>query len=231
MVLLPGMDGTGKLFAPFLKQFSDPEHVTVVIYPLDKHIPFEQLADYIIPLLPTDKPLVILGESYSGPVALTLAAGDELDICGIILVASFAKYPASFLKSISKWLPLSLLLRLPIPDFAIRYYCFGSKTNKTLSTLLRDSIHANTPNVMALRIHDGASVDVTTVLDAINVPCLYIAASDDNLVPSSVISHLKIHLPDLEVVTIQGSHFILQAQPAACVDVINDFLFRTIHID
>ncbi len=150
-MLLPGLDGTGKLFEPFIKQFPDPSSVTVISYPMDRYIPFEQLVDYIVPLLPTDRPLAILGESYSGPAALSLAARNDIDIRKVILVATFAKYPASFLKTISKLLPLSLLFRLPIPNFVIRYYCFGNATDKTLYAMLRGSVAANKPKVLAKR--------------------------------------------------------------------------------
>lgn len=224
LILLPGLDGTGKLFDPFIKQFPDPTRVTVISYPMDKYILFAQLVDYIVPLLPADRPLAILGESYSGPVALSLAARNDIDIRKVILVATFAKYPASFLKTISRLLPLSLLSRLPIPDFVMKHYCFGNATDKTLYTMLRDSVTANKPKVLARRAHDGTSVDVTSSLAGIKVPCLYIAASDDKLVPAAAIDHLRRHLPDLSVATIQGAHFILQVQPRACFEAVNNFL-------
>lgn len=227
LVLLPGLDGTGKLFCPFIQQFPDPSRITMIRYPMDQHIPYAQLADYIVPLLPTGKPLAILGESYSGPVALRLATREDIDVHKIILVATFAKYPASFLKTVSKWLPLSLLFRLPIPDVVIRHYCFGSAVTKTLSTLLREAVKANKPSVLALRARDGSRVDVTALLAQINVPCLYIAASDDKLVPQKAIDHLKQHLPDLTVVTVPGSHFILQVQPEACFQIVHNFLYAT----
>jgi len=224
LVLLPGLDGTGNLFSPFLKQFSDQSCATVIPYPLDHYIPFEHLADYIISLLPKNKPIIILGESYSGPVALSLASRKDIDIQAVILVATFAKYPPSFLKTISKWLPLSLFLQLPIPDFVIRRFCFGSATNKTLSLMLRNAVKANTPNVLAKRARDGASIDVTKLLNEIKIPCLYIAATDDKMVPNKAIDILKRNLSNLEVVTIEGSHFILQVQPEGCYKVINKFL-------
>jgi len=224
LVLLPGLDGTGKLFEPFIKQFHDSSRITVVTYPVNRHIPFSKLADYIIPLLPKNKPLAILGESYSGPIVLSLAASNNLDIQCIILVATFAKYPDSFLKTISKWLPLSLLLRLPIPDFLIKYFCFAEATTAALSSMLRESVRANMPRVLAQRAHDGATIDVTQQLSNISTPCLYIAASKDMLVPASAITYLKKHLADLEIITIDGAHFILQVQPSACFDAIDSFI-------
>lgn len=228
LILLPGLDGTGKLFDTFLKQFPDPSSITVITYPMDKHIPFEQLADYIIPLLPANKELIILGESYSGPVAINLAARDDLDIVAVILVATFAKYPASLLNSLSKHLPLSLLFRLPIPDFIIRQFCFGSRGDKTLYKQLRDSVTANRADVLAKRVNEVSSIDVTTLLEKIKVPCLYIAATDDNLVPATAIEHLKRHLAQLQVITLEGKHFILQCQPNASYEAVETFLCENV---
>ena len=227
MVLFPGLDGTGKLFGPFIRQFPHTAHVTVIPYPKDRHIPFKQFGDYIVPLLPKGKPLVILGESYSGPVVLSLAARSDINVVKVILVATFARYPASFLKSLSKWLPLSLLLRLPIPEFIIRHYCFGDATTKALSTLLRESVSENKPDVLAMRAREGSLVDVSDLLADIKVPCLYIAASNDKLVPAKAVTHLQSHLFDLKVVTLKGTHFILQTQPKVCFEVVSDFICKT----
>lgn len=226
-MLFPGLDGTGKLFGPFIRQFPHTAHVTVIPYPKDRHIPFKQFGDYIVPLLPKGKPLVILGESYSGPVVLSLAARSDINVVKVILVATFARYPASFLKSLSKWLPLSLLLRLPIPEFIIRHYCFGDATTKALSTLLRESVSENKPDVLAMRAREGSLVDVSDLLADIKVPCLYIAASNDKLVPAKAVTHLQSHLFDLKVVTLKGTHFILQTQPKVCFEVVSDFICKT----
>lgn len=223
-VLLPGLDGTGQLFKPFIDQFSASDSVTVIQYPPDRHIPFASLADYIIPLLPTGKPLVLLGESYSGPVVLNLAARGDLNIHALVLAATFARYPASFMKRVARFLPLSLLLRLPVPQFVIRIFCFGEWANEELSKLLRESVRANSPDVLAKRARSGSNVDVTGLLSNVNVPCLYLSASNDKLVPAGALQDLIKLLPDLEVVTIEGPHFILQTRPERCFTAIRDFL-------
>jgi pimeloyl-ACP methyl ester carboxylesterase len=224
LVLFPGLDGTGELFKPFIQEFQDPSRVTVIQYPMDRHIPFQQLGDYIVPLLPKGRPLVILGESYSGPVVLSLAARTDINVQKVILVATFAKYPGSLLKSLSKWLPLSLLFRLHIPTFIIRRFCFGSADSKNLRSLLRDAVRQNHPYILARRAREGANVDVTEILTKIKMPCIYIAASHDSLVPAEAIDYLKKHLPGLHVITLPGSHFILQTQPKACFEAVSRFL-------
>lgn len=95
LVLLPGLDGTGKLFKPFIEQMESTDEITVVSYSTQVHKPFEALVDYVISLLPVNRPLVILGESFSGPVAIRIAARSHLNIQGLVLAATFAKYPVT----------------------------------------------------------------------------------------------------------------------------------------
>lgn len=226
LVLLPGLDGTGELFSPFIETFPDRDRISVISYPTDYHIPFEQLEDYIIARLPNDRPMIILGESYSGPVALKLAARNDLNILAVILVATFARFPLTPIKFVSRLLPLSLLLRLPIPAFIIRYFCFGAKTTQALSQQLRNSVRSNKPGILARRARDGATVNVTSLLGNINKPCLYIRASKDKLVPVQAMYELQGYLPDLVTMTIDGPHFILQTEPQKCRKTIQGFLHK-----
>lgn len=228
LILLPGLDGTGRLFEPFVKEFSDQSAIRIIAYPPDKHIPFELLPDYIVPQLPVDVPLAILGESYSGPVALSLACRNDVNVHRIILVASFAKYPFTPLTLLALCLPLSWLFRLPLPDFVLRYFCFGSHTNTHLSDLLRQAVASNDPGVLAKRARQGSRVDVTGLLADLQIPCLYIAASQDKLVSPRAIRLLEHHLSRLQVKTLPGPHFILQTQTKACATIVRDFLTSTI---
>jgi hypothetical protein len=52
-------------------------------------------------------------------------------------------------------------------------------------------------------------------------------AENDRLVPSSCIDDLKKCAPLLEVKRIKAPHFILQAQPQACLDAIEEFISLT----
>ena len=168
--------------------------------------------------------MVLLGESYSGPIALTLATRTGIDVRAVVLVATFSRYPISALKVISRFLPLSLVLRLPIPDFVIRYFCFGDTKDQTLYDELRHSVKSNQPSVLAERARDGASIDVTEQLGLITVPCLYIAASKDRMVPNRAVQHLQGKIKHLCVHQLDGPHFILQTRPRECYELIASFV-------
>jgi pimeloyl-ACP methyl ester carboxylesterase len=74
LVLLPGLDGTGKLFAEFLKVIESRIDTLVVAYPSDTPMSYDELERLVLASLPADRPFVLLGESFSGPLAIRIAA-------------------------------------------------------------------------------------------------------------------------------------------------------------
>lgn len=73
-MLLPGLDGTGDLFGPLLPFLGDSTPTLVVRYPPDVPLGYAALTDLARASLPSDGPFFLLGESFSGPVAVKLAA-------------------------------------------------------------------------------------------------------------------------------------------------------------
>ena len=95
IVLLPGLDGTGILFKPFLKE--TPTTNDVLVIPLDQ-IPKTDViaqAEYVESKLP-NQPFVLIAESYSGRVAYELITkSNKCDIVHVVFVASFLSNPSS----------------------------------------------------------------------------------------------------------------------------------------
>lgn len=90
--------------------------------------------------------------------------------------------------------------------------------------MLRDSIKANKLNILAKRAYEGAAIDVTGLLSKINVRCLSISASNDKIVSKNAAKYLNTYIHDVKSVTISGPHFILQTQPKACFEVVQQWL-------
>ena len=92
LVLLPGMDGTGELFAPFIAAL-DGWPTTVISYPPDREMEYAGHEAHARARLPLDGDYVLLAESFSGPVGIALAASRPRGLRGLILCASFAVNP------------------------------------------------------------------------------------------------------------------------------------------
>jgi len=91
------MDGTGDLFAPFCAALGDEYETIIVRYPPNEILGYGELTALAQSCLPGDRPFVLLAESFSGPVAITLAAEKRNGLAGLILCASFARNPRPFL--------------------------------------------------------------------------------------------------------------------------------------
>lgn len=126
IVLLPGMDGTGELFSPFLASLGSEFETLIIRYPTNRPLGYGELAALTQSQLPTDKQYVLLAESFSGPIAISIAASNPIGLAGIILCASFAKNPRPKLRYLMPllaivppgWIPRAVLSQLFFGRFA-----------------------------------------------------------------------------------------------------------------
>src|SRR5262249_50071901 len=100
LVLLPGLDGTGDFFEPLLSALGESVRTRLVRYPVGSCHTYDSCRELVRAELPSDGPYVLLGESFSGPVAIALAAQAPRGLAGVILSSSFAKNPRPLLSLI-----------------------------------------------------------------------------------------------------------------------------------
>ena len=94
IVLLPGLDGTGLMFKPFIDVLPKDIEPLVISYPNDKRLGYEELIEYVLTELPDNDDYILIGESFSGPVAYQLALRKPENLRAVIFVASFLSRPA-----------------------------------------------------------------------------------------------------------------------------------------
>ncbi len=224
LVFMPGMDGTGLSFEPLLPFLSKDTKVTIVRYPTDKLLSFEETVECAAAQIEASDPPIVIAESFSGPVAIQLIGSGRVKAKALILCATFAKSPRPIVWRIMSFLRLPLLIR---PDMPKRFFKIVIGEDKLIAELLPlwKKVHANVPaRIMNHRLKIINSVNVTKWLKKLEVPCCYLQATNDRLVPSSCIEDIKKCAPLLEIKKINAPHFILQAQPRECLNAIDDFL-------
>lgn len=224
IVLLPGLDGTGTLFENFAIALGSDYRVKIVRYPASEPLGYPELENVARSSLPEAGSFVILGESFSGPIAVALAnsCSSHGQCKGLIMCCSFVRNPypfTSFLKPFINILPIS-----STSTGLLRKVLLGKFNSETLRSKLAQAIAQVSPSVIRARLRAVIEIDVSTKLAALNIPVLYLRASHDRVVPGSaskIISKLK---PDVSIVQLEAPHFLLQAVPDEASQVVIDFI-------
>ncbi len=223
LVLLPGLDGTGELFHPLLAELPGWIRPVVVAYPRDRELGYAELLPVAAGFLPTDAPFVILGESFSGPLAVVLAAGGPAGLKGVILCASFVKKPFRTLPAWLGALCIGPIFRLWPIVLRIRSLPTRGELRGLLPLALA-AIRSVRPGVIAARARAIMKVDVEKQLRALEVPLLYLQALRDPLIRKHNAEGIGRIRPDSRLAQIDTRHFLLQLEPKRAVEEIVSFL-------
>jgi len=222
IVLLPGMDGTGEFFHPFLSAAKDEFRTIIVRYPTDRALAYSQLVSFVASHLPNDAPFVLLAESFSGPVAISLAAGKPDGLVGLILCATFAQNPRPRLRFLVPLLELIPLRWLPDPVLTLLF--FGRFATPALVGELKQILAKVDDAVLHQRLRALLDVDVTDELKRIDMPSLYITAREDRLIPSKATRPFQQLSPKWQITEITGPHLLMQSVPRDVVRAVRNFL-------
>lgn len=222
LVLLPGLDGTGLLFKDFLASLNQEIKPIMVSYPPDAVLDYFELETYVRTFLPRGQSYFILGESFSGPIAISIAASSPPGLVGVILCCSFAKNPIPLLA------PLRFVLNkvpVPVPTISLlSYFLLGRFAVPPLRTALSRALDNVAHAVLRARARAVLTVDNSGLLSSIRVPMLYLRAKEDRVVPQAS-SELVVSLaPHTQVREFSSPHFLMQVLPAQVADTVIDFM-------
>ena len=223
LVLLPGLDGTGDLFAPLIDALQGIS-TQVIRYPPDRPMSYAAHEDCARAELPRDEDYVLLAESFSGPVGITLAAERPPRLKGLVLCVSFVSNPLPVFGGLAR-----LVERLPavrMPPMLAEPWLHAGRGTPALRRLHAAAMARVAAPVLRARVAALLSVDRRAELRRIAVPMLYLRATRDRLVPSSAARRVLEVRPDVQLVEIAGPHMLLQTEPVACAEALREFLRR-----
>lgn len=225
LVLLPGLDGTGLLFADFvaeLKQLAPEIEPIVVRYPTDHALGYVELEGIAREAIPTGEPFVLLGESFSGPVAISIAASRPAGLVGLVLVCTFAKYPRQLFRRLQQLAPL-----VPVKGRVVslaRKIAAHQPISAAVQAKLMEASGKVSNEVFRYRISELLKIDVSEKLSEIEVPILDLRALKDGVVPNRAARDIRRLGRRVSVVEMEGPHFILQALPRETAVAVRDFV-------
>ena len=228
LLLLPGLDGTGCLLESFVRELPAWISSRIISYPCDKRISYAELEARVWQSLPDGGgTYALLAESFSGPVAMRLAARRPSGLIALILVASFARSPVPDVVRLLRPLIGSYLFWRPCPRFLMRRYLVGEDASPELISTVLAALRRVNPGVLAARLRDVLAAGAENDFASCRVPTLYVRGTRDRLLPRSLVGELRSLRPDLECMELDAPHFVLQRQPAAAAKIVAEFSMRS----
>ena len=208
IVLVPGIDGTAELFYRQIPVLA--EHFEVVTFPLpdDPQVSMDDLADDLARVVDevAQHGALLLGESFGGALSMHLALRHPPSVKGLVVVNSFPY--------------LENRLQLAIAPHLVRLIPWGAMPAvRRLTEHRLHSVHALDDDLAEFRRHsrtigrDGyirrlelvAAHDVRDDLHRIAVPTLFVAGTDDRLVPSARwATYMADRVPEGESLLLDG---------------------------
>lgn len=207
VVALPGLDGTGALLVPF----AEASGARIVSYPPDRELTFDEYV--AIAARDVDRDTILVAESFSGPVAVRIAANQQ--VRALVLVASFVTPP---LPRVLRALPLATLARLQVPDWLLSYWMLSPYATKERVREFRAAIGAVAPRVLASRMRIALSVDERESLKRVTAPVLNLRGTRDRLVFARP--------PAGELAWLEAPHAVLYTQPLQAWNTIAGWMAK-----
>lgn len=227
LVLLPGLDGTGELFEPLIDCIPEGIKPIVISYPRDRRCGYIDLKAIIMEAIPRETDFFILGESFSGPLAIMIAGQRPERLKGLILCATFIKNPFQFIPSwiriisvgpVYRLWPLLIRIRTIHETDQIRE--FARRAIKVIETVK--------PKVIARRVKSIFKVNVEKELESCDLPILYLMGADDRLIRKHNFEIIKKTRHDVILKVINTRHFILQLEPMKAAKELVEFIETTV---
>ncbi|BDG02015.1 alpha/beta fold hydrolase [Anaeromyxobacter oryzae] len=226
-ILLPGLDGSGRMYGPLVAAAPRGLGVRLVSFPPDQPLGYDDLLPLARAALPARGRFVLLAESFSGPLAIRLAAERPRGLVALVLAATFLHRPLNPILHPLRALVGARMFGLPMPGAAVRHFLAGPDAPNAIVDEVRQAMAAVSPEVVAHRSREALEVDVRETLARVDAPLLYLAPTRDRLIRTDVADEILSIRPDAEVALLDAPHMILQRCPHACLDRIEAFLARS----
>ncbi len=222
IVLLPGLDGTGRLFRWLEAEYKGPIPLQVVSYPADARLGYRELTQYVRTLIGS-RNVIVLGESFSGPIAVEIAASMPNQIRGLILAATFVRSPWP------RWL-VSFAARLNpglSPRLLMNAILRGGHTDPDLDLEIERILTEMAPDVRLKRLREVANADVRDRLKVVQCPILVLHGTKDWLVPRTSVEQSVKSKPGATLQLFDGPHMLLQTNAGATARAIEAFIGKS----
>jgi len=217
--VFPGLDGRTGMLTRFRDLAPQTHSVSLLDLPSDQWT-YEDLTNHFARMISELDQCLLIAESFSGPLALMLAARHPQSVASVVLIGSFATSP---LPKVARCVPWSLVFRLPLPSVLVRHFMLGYDCDSSLVREFKDAVHSIHSRVLAGRLREIVRVDARSLMSKIRCPILYLRPSRDAVIPEICIDTIRRLRSDAAIHTIEGPHLLLETKPLQAWQLIADF--------
>ena len=225
LLLLPGLDGTGKLFDDLIAAIPAGHGASPVSYP-EALREFDEFVRYAESAIRDGGDTVLVAESFSGPVAVEIMRNPPRNLKAVVLVATFVQAPSPRLMAFTRSVP-AVLMRA-FSGLALDWFCLNGKEQEKTTRRIKQIVQTLSPRLIKARLKVLLSLprDLPMVLEKNKLPVLFLKPIRDRLVPEKYFGQIEQRLPPESTVQILGPHFLLQCCPQDCAKAISEFVRR-----
>jgi pimeloyl-[acyl-carrier protein] methyl ester esterase len=219
-ILLPGLDGTGDLLDDFAAGAPRGTECLVMRYPTDKMLGYAALTDFVLERIPADRPVMLIAESFSGPIAARVAErlGDQ--VVALVFCNSFVTPPRS---PLLRFLARTAVFRIRLPKRILAAIVLDPLSTPELESAIDATIRKVEPAVFAGRVRELLTVDDRPTLRRVQAPILYLRGTRDRLVPDKALLQITQAVPSARVHRIPAPHALFQTAAAEAWAAIGTF--------
>jgi pimeloyl-ACP methyl ester carboxylesterase len=222
LVLLPGLDGTEIFFRPLMKRLPPTIHPLVLNYPDAGPHDYPALLGFVRGQLADISRYVVLASSFSGPLAVMLAAAEPRKVRGMILAATFVSSPNLPLARLrfAVRTPLVAMLRLArrLPIWMLR------PQHDALRAAKQETWSRVSARGLAARARAALGADVRETLSQCRQPLLWVTYDADDVVPLWGADEIRRYCIHARNVTLPGDHLAMFHDPESLATEVVRFV-------
>jgi len=222
LCLLPGLDGTGRLYGPLIEALGRDEAIEPWTYDSTRFEGYAALADAWEPAILRHDGVVLVAESFAGPLAVMLAHRHPERVKALVLAATFVHRPlpaSGFCAHVVQRAPA-----IAPPLFVLERLLAGQGLPPALRKELDAVLDAMPFEVLRRRALAALRVDMRSELAGLPMPVLYLQAQHDRLIWPHAGREVLRSARNARLETIAAPHFLFQLAPVEAAAAIRRFL-------
>jgi len=234
LVLVPGLDGTGKLFYRQLRSLA--RQYRVVTYTLREAATMEDLVADLAGVIRGAAPggrAAVMGESFGGTVALSFALAHPELLDRLVILNSFPRFRPQYRLRLAMWLLAAIPFPWPAMTAVRRLtasrlhsrYTHAREIRRFLVLTARTTRFGYLQRLRILRDYD-----VRDRLSEIRAPTLFLASEHDHLVPSvAQARYMAARVPGATMRILEGhGHICLIAPNLDLGEILQEWAGRSV---